>query len=137
MARNPAAQTAFGPMMLAAVEHNEPPGRRLVDDDLAESFLPVPLRLLAAATRWGPARRLMIRGSEFTGPGLWANLACRKRFIGDKIEEARSDIKAIDAVVVLGAGLDTLAYGLTRRARIPVFEVDLPVNIARKAKTVR
>ena len=134
MARNPAAQTAFGPMVLAAVEHNEPSGRRLVDDDLAESFLPVPLRLLAGATRWGPARRLMIRGSEFTGPGLWANLACRKRFIDDKIEEARADV---EAVVVLGAGLDTLAYRLTRRARIPVFEVDLQVNIARKAKTVR
>ena len=42
MARNPAAQTAFGPMVLAAVEQNEPPGRRLVDDDLAELFLPAP-----------------------------------------------------------------------------------------------
>ncbi|OBI16589.1 methyltransferase [Mycobacterium sp. E2327] len=134
MARNPAAQTAFGPMVLAAVEHNEPAGRRLVDDDLAELFLPRPLRLLAGATRWGPARRLMIRGSEFTGPGLWANLACRKRFIDDKIAAALGDA---DAVVILGAGLDTLAYRLTRRARIPVFEVDLPVNIARKAKTVR
>ena len=38
MARNPAAQTAFGPMVLAAVEQNEPPDRRLVDDDLAELF---------------------------------------------------------------------------------------------------
>ncbi|MBS2079698.1 SAM-dependent methyltransferase, partial [Mycobacterium tuberculosis] len=34
-------------------------------------------------------------------------------------------------------GLDTRAYLLTRRVRIPVFEVDLPVNIARKFKTVR
>jgi O-methyltransferase involved in polyketide biosynthesis len=49
MARNPVAQTAFGPMVLAAVEHNEPPGRRLVDDDLAELFLPAPMRLLAGA----------------------------------------------------------------------------------------
>ena len=74
----------------------------------------------------------MIRGSEFTGPGLWANLACRKRFIDDKLTEALDDI---DAVVILGAGLDTRAYLLTRQVRIPVFEVDLPVNIARKAKT--
>lgn len=134
MARNPAAQTAFGPMVLAAVEHNEPPGRRLVDDDLAELFLPAPLRWLVAATRWAPIRHLMIRGSEFTGPGLWANLACRKRFIGDKLAETFDDI---DAVVVLGSGLDTRPYLLTRRRRIPVFEVDLPVNIARKARTVR
>ena len=134
MARNPAAQTAFGPMVLAAVEQNEPPGRRLVDDDLADLFLPAPLRCLVAATRWGPARQLMIRGSEWTGPGLWANLACRKRFIGDKLLESRGEI---DAVVILGAGFDTRAYQLTRQIRIPVFEVDLPVNIARKLKTVR
>ena len=134
MPRNPVAQTAFGPMVLAAVEQNEPPGRRLVDDDLAELFLPAALRLLVGATRCGPARRLMIRASEFTGPGLWANLACRKHFIDDKLAESLDDI---DAVVILGAGLDTRAYRVTRRVRIPVFEVDLPANIAMKAKTVR
>ncbi|OJZ71350.1 methyltransferase [Mycobacterium paraffinicum] len=134
MARNSAAQTAFGPMVLAAIEQNEPPGRRLVDDDLAELFLPAPLRLLVAATRAGPVRRLMMRGSEWSGRGLWANLACRKRFIGDKLAEA---LDGIDAVVILGAGLDTRAYLLTRQIRIPVFEVDLPVNVARKLKTVR
>jgi methyltransferase (TIGR00027 family) len=134
MARNPAAQTAFGPMVLAAVEHNEPPGRRLVDDDLAELFLPAPLRWLVATTRFTPARRLMVRASEWSGPGLWANLACRKRFIADKLTEALADI---NAVVILGAGLDTRGYRLTRQVRIPVFEADLPVNIARKAKTVR
>lgn len=134
MARNPAAQTAFGPMVLTAVEQNEPPARRLVDDDLAELFLPTPLRWLVAATRAAPVRRLMIRGSEWSGRGLWANLACRKRFIGDKLAEALGEI---DAVVILGAGLDTRAYLLTRQVRLPVFEVDLPVNIARKVKTVR
>lgn len=121
-------------MVLAAIEQNEPPGRRLVDDDLAELFLPAPLRLLVAATRAGPVRRLMMRGSEWSGRGLWANLACRKRFIGDKLAEA---LDGIDAVVILGAGLDTRAYLLTRQIRIPVFEVDLPVNVARKLKTVR
>src|SRR3984957_9394139 len=134
MPRNLVAQTAFGPMVLAAVEQNEPPGHRFVDDDLAELFLPAGLRLLVRATRWGPARRLMIRASEFTGPGLWANLACRKHFIDDKLNAALDDI---DAVVILGAGLDTRAYRVTRRVRIPVFEVDLPANIAMKAKTVR
>jgi methyltransferase (TIGR00027 family) len=134
MARNPVAQTAFGPMALAAVEQNEPPGRRLVDDDLAGLFLPAPLRWLVAATRAAPIRRLMIRGSELTGPGLWVNMACRKRFIDDRLAEA---LDSIEAVVILGAGFDTRPYRLTRRARIPVFEVDLPVNIARKAKAVR
>lgn len=134
MAQNPAAQTAFGPMVLAAVEQNEPPGRRLVDDDLAKAFLPARLRRLVDTTRLSPLRRLLIAGSERTGPGLWANLACRKRFIGDKLDEALGDI---DAVVVLGAGLDTRAYHLTPRSRMPIFEVDQPVNIARKAAIVR
>lgn len=134
MARNPVAQTAFGTMVLTAVEQNEPPGRRLVDDDLAYLFLPATLRWLVAATRFAPLRRLMIRGSEFTGPGLWVNLACRKHFIDDKLEET---LGGIDAVVILGAGFDTRPYRLTRRRHIPVFEVDLPVNIARKAETVR
>ena len=121
-------------MVLAAVEQNEPVERRLVDDDLAELFLPMPMRWIVRATRWPAVRRALIRSSEWTGRGLWANLACRKRFIGDKLAEALDEI---DAVVILGAGLDTRAYRLTRRVRKPVFEVDLPVNIARKVKTVR
>jgi methyltransferase (TIGR00027 family) len=39
--------------------------------------------------------------------------------------------------VVLGAGLDTRAYHLAQHSRIPIFEVDQPVNIARKAAAVR
>jgi methyltransferase (TIGR00027 family) len=134
MMQNPVARTAVGPIVLAAVEHNEPPEKRLVDDDLAELFLPARLRWLVGATRLAPLRRLLIAASERSGPGLWANLACRKHFIGDKLEAALDDV---DAVVVLGAGLDTRAYHVTRRAQIPVFEVDLPINIAKKATAVR
>lgn len=119
---------------MAAVEQNEPPGQRLVDDDLAQLFLPARMRLLVAATRSSAVRRLLICASEWSGPGLWANLACRKRFIADKLHEALNDI---DAVVVLGAGLDTLACRLARRTPIPIFEVDVGINVARKSSTVR
>ncbi|EUA34401.1 methyltransferase, TIGR00027 family protein [Mycobacterium xenopi 3993] len=121
-------------MVLTAVEQHEPPGRRLVDDDLAGGFLPAPARLLTAATRSSVLRRLLVDTMERSGPGLWANLTCRKRYIGDKLHEA---LDSIDAVVILGAGLDTSAYRLARHSRIPVFEVDLPVNIARKAAALR
>jgi methyltransferase (TIGR00027 family) len=134
MPRNPAAQTAFGPMVLAAIEQREPAARRLVDDDLAARFLPAPTRWLVTATPPKLMRRLMTAAMERSGPGLWANFACRKRYIADKVTEALDDI---DAVVVLGAGLDTLAYRLARQTHIPIFEVDLPVNIARKAAAVR
>jgi methyltransferase (TIGR00027 family) len=121
-------------MMLAAIEQHEPSGQRLVDDDLAALFLPARARWLVAATRPAPLRRLLTAGMQRSRPGLWASLVCRKRFVADKLDDALGDI---DAVVILGAGLDTLAYRLTRRTRIPTFEADLPVNIARKAATVR
>ena len=112
MSRNPAAQTAFGPMMLAAMEQSEPPGRRLVDDDLAARFLPAPTRWLVTATPQTAMRRLMMAVMERDGPGLWATMTCRKRYIADKVGET---LDSIDAVVVLGAGLDTLAYRLARK----------------------
>lgn len=134
MARNLAAQTAFGPMVLAAVEQHEAPNRRLVNDDLAVAFLPTGLRALVGATRLTPVRRLMVGATERSGPGLWANLVCRKRFIDEKLDEALPDI---DAVVILGSGLDTRPYRLARRSEIPVFEIDLPVNIERKKTIVQ
>jgi len=76
----------------------------------------------------------MMAAMERDGPGLWANMTCRKRYIADKVTEA---LDSIDAVVVLGAGLDTLAYRLARTSVIPIFEVDQPVNIERKAAAVR
>ena len=121
-------------MVLAAVERNEDAGRRLVDDDLAASFLPGALRAFVRATRPSLLRRLVIGASERSGPGLWANIACRNRFVDDKLDESLGDI---DAVVILGAGLDTRGYRLARRTDIPVYELDLPVNIERKRAVVR
>jgi len=120
-------------MVLSAVEHQEPPDRRLVDDDLAASFLPKPLRALVRATRFRLVRRAVIAASERSGPGLWANLACRKSYIDDNLAES---LPGVDAVVILGAGLDTRPYRLARLGDVPVFEVDLPVNIARKRAVV-
>jgi methyltransferase (TIGR00027 family) len=134
MARNPAAQTAFGPMVQAAIEQYEPPERRLVEDDLARSILPVGQRALVRAMRWPLLRRLTISAGERAVPGSWALIACRKRLIDDKLDEALPDI---DAVVVLGSVMDTRGYRLARRSDIPVFEVDLPVNIARKKAAVQ
>ncbi|MDT5241640.1 MAG: hypothetical protein QOG79_3574 [Mycobacterium sp.] len=120
-------------MVLSAIEHHEPPDRRLVDDDLAASFLPKPLRALVRATRFRPVRRAVIAASERSGPGLWANVSCRKSYIDDNLAES---LPAVDAVVILGAGLDTRPYRLARLGDVPVFEVDLPVNIARKRAVV-
>jgi methyltransferase (TIGR00027 family) len=134
MPPNPAAQTAFGPMVLIAVEQSEPPDRRLVNDDLAARFLPAPVRWLVTSAPPNPLRRLTIAAMEREGPGLWASMNCRKRYITEKVTASLGDV---DAVVVLGAGFDTLAYRLARTTQIPIFEVDQPVNITRKAAAVR
>jgi methyltransferase (TIGR00027 family) len=133
MAKNPAAQTAFGPMVQVAIEQYEPAERRLVDDDLALSILPAGQRAMVRAMRWPPLRRMTIWAGERAVPGSWALITCRKRYVDDKLDEALGNI---DAVVVLGAGMDTKAYRLAHRSDIPVFEVDLPVNIDRKRAAV-
>lgn len=120
-------------MVLSAIEHQEPPDRRLVDDDLAASFLPKPLRALVRASKFRLIRRAVIAASERSGPGLWANLSCRKSYIDDNLAES---LPSVEAVVILGAGLDTRPYRLARLGDVPVFEVDLPVNITRKRAIV-
>lgn len=64
---------------------------------------------------------------------MWASIVCRKRLIDERLTAALPDI---DAVVVLGAGLDTRAYRLPV-TETQILEVDQPVNIARKAAVVR
>ncbi|WNG84195.1 SAM-dependent methyltransferase [Mycobacterium sp. ITM-2016-00316] len=134
MAPNPAAQTAFGPMVLAAIEQLEVPERRLVDDDLAESFLPGRLRAVVRLARFGPLRRMLIAASDRSGPGLWASVVCRKRYIDEKVSDPVSEI---DAVVILGSGLDTRPYRIARYSDLPVHELDQPVNIERKTAAVQ
>jgi methyltransferase (TIGR00027 family) len=121
-------------MVQAAIEQYEPPERRLVSDDLALSILPAGQRALVRAMRWPLLRRLTIAAGERAVPGSWSIITCRKRYIDDKLGEALGDI---DAVVILGAGMDTRAYRLAHRSDVPVFEVDLPVNIARKKAAVQ
>ena len=134
MARNPAAQTAFGPMVQVAIEQYEPPERRLVDDDLALSILPARQRAIVRAMRWSFLRRMTIAAGERAVPGSWTIITCRKRYIDDKLDESLGNI---DAVVILGAGMDTRGYRLAHRSDIPVFELDLPVNIERKMAAVQ
>ena len=121
-------------MVQAAIEQYEPPERRLVSDDLALSILPARHRALVRAMRWPLLRRLTIAAGERAVRGSWSLITCRKRYIDDKLDATLDDI---DSVVILGSGMDTRAYRLAHRSDIPVFEVDLPVNIERKRAAVR
>ncbi|MUM17222.1 SAM-dependent methyltransferase [Mycobacterium sp. CBMA271] len=129
---NPAAQTAFGPMAIAAIEQHQPRGSRIVDDDLAAAILPGSLRWFVRALAWTPLRNLLVRLAERAGQGAWSIFVCRKRYIDDQLAAGQ-----FDAVVDLGAGLDTRGSRLAPISPIPVFEVDQPVNTAVKRRAIK
>ena len=131
---NPASQTAVGPMVIVAVEQYCSAEQRLVQDDLAYHFLPAGVQFIVRLARWRPARSLLMNLTEKTGQGIWGSVLCRKRYIDDML---RASSREIDAVVILGAGLDTRVYRMAELATIPVFEVDLPENIAYKRKKLQ
>ena len=59
------------------------------DDDLALSILPAGQRALVRAMRWSLLRRLMMCGRASGRCAVRGrNIACRKRFIDDKLDEA-------------------------------------------------
>ena len=130
---NPAAQTALGPMVVVAAEQHEP--APLIHDSVAQRLLPVSARIAVALTRWSPARRALIAATDKKLRGGWASFLCRKRYIDDQLVNAVA--KGIDAVVILGAGYDTRAYRLPTLVGVPICEVDLPTNIARKEAALR
>jgi methyltransferase (TIGR00027 family) len=128
-----ASRTAYGPMVIAAVEQYEPAAHRILDDPLAVRLLPPALATIARAGRWRRARELLVRGTESTAEGLWAAVLCRKRYADEQVAAALAD--GIGQLLVLGAGLDTRAYRLAGAAS--VFEVDVAANVAAKGKRVR
>ncbi len=133
--RPPAAQTAFGPMVIAAAEQHHPEAQRLLSDELAIRLLPPGLRLTARACRWRFVRNFLINATDKKAPGMWGGMLCRKRYADDKVTEAVD--AGIGQVVILGAGLDTRAYRLAAPAGVPTFELDLPANIAGKQERLR
>lgn len=131
--RPPAARTAFGPMVIAAVEQFVPEDRRILTDPLAPRLLPPGLALVARACRWRALRDRLVTMTEAKGRGLWAGMLCRKRYVDEQVTSAVA--AGIDQVVVLGAGLSSAAYRAGKRAQ--AYEVDLPDNVDTKRARVR
>lgn len=121
-----AASTAFGPMVVVAIEQHQPASNRMVDDPVAVSMLPLGLRLLVGAMRLKLLEDWVFRASEAQMPGIRASMLCRKRYINDVTLSAIED--GIEQFVILGAGLDTSAYRLPALADKKTYEVDLPEN---------
>jgi methyltransferase (TIGR00027 family) len=133
--RAAAAQTAFGPMVIAAVEQYTPAPHRVLDDDLAVRLLPTAQRLVVRACRWRFVRTLLIKATDGSAPGMWGGMICRKRYADDQVAEAVA--AGIGQVVFLGAGLDTRACRLVAPAGARAFELDLPANTEYKTRRLR
>jgi methyltransferase (TIGR00027 family) len=132
---NRASRTAMGTTAIVVTERGVDEAQRLAEDDLAERFQPAWANPILGLVRWAPARRLLVRLVERQAPGMWASMLCRKRYIYERACEALEH--DCDAVVILGAGLDTLGYRVQRLRNVPVFEVDLPENIEFKQAKIR
>ncbi len=130
---DPVEQTAIGPMVIVAAEQYE--ASPLIHDPWAARIMPLGGRIAASPARWSPIRRGFIAVTEKRIRGGWANFISRKRYVDDQLVNAVG--KGIEAVVILGAGFDTRAYRLPDLAGIPVCEVDLPGNVARKTVALR
>lgn len=115
-------------MMIIAADQAEE--RPIVRDDVMIRMAPPVTRAMVTAIRWAPVRRWLMGVTEKQLPGLWGELLCRKRYAEDCLRAALAD--GVTEVVLLGAGLDTLAYRVPEAAKARVYEVDLPANIARK-----
>lgn len=120
------------PLVIAAVEHQRSAESRLLADELALQMLPAFLRPLLRRRIIGLRLAASMDRRE---PGVWNSLACRKRYFDDVVAASVRD--GLQALVVLGAGLDTRAIRLATSPGVPSFEVDLPVNLARKARRIR
>jgi methyltransferase (TIGR00027 family) len=133
--RSASAQTALGPMVIAAAERYTPQRQRLFDDELAARFLPPGVRWIVQACRWRPVRDLLVRVTERSAPGLWGSMLCRKRYADDAVTDALA--AGIEQIVFLGAGLDTRAYRLVAPAGGLAFELDQRANTDDKQRRLR
>ena len=130
-----AGKTASGPTALIAIEQFYPREQRVIDDDIAYRVLSPGFRAFVQITRPSWVRRLLIHRSESGDfPGMWSGLLCRKRYIDDSLAEAAG---LVDAVVNLGAGMDTRAYRHDFPGDTPVWEVDQPEVIQQKKAGLR
>jgi methyltransferase (TIGR00027 family) len=128
------AYTAYRVMFYVALEQYQPIEHRLIHDEVARQMLPGHLKFLLYIFGFRPFRQGFFNLIERGFPGTRGGL-CRKRYIDDKLVEAIE--RGINAVVILGSGLDTRAYRIPQLSTLTVFEVDLPQTIAYKEGKLR
>ena len=133
---NRASKTAWGPIVQVAFEQFVPQPQRIIQDAFAYRFLPTPLRWFVNIGRSGALRNRLFALIDRRVPGIRGGILCRKRYIDDTLVKSLS--QGLRNLVILGAGMDTLAYRNPEISTLQVYEVDLPEIIeAKKAVLIR
>jgi methyltransferase (TIGR00027 family) len=130
-----AATTAYGVMAQIALEQARPKARRIFEDPLAVHMLSPSQQAMTMFISMRPLRQPLYGLLEKVAPGIANGILSRKRYIDDKLSESLRS--GINTVVILGSGLDTLAYRNSQLMNAHVYEVDLPEIITYKEKKVR
>jgi methyltransferase (TIGR00027 family) len=119
-----ASRTAQHNALFRALDSALPPGRRVVEDPLARSFLSGGLAFVAAIARIPGLRELVPWFIDRRWPGTRSALVARTRLIDEAITAGLDG--STEQMVILGAGFDSRAYRLSGLAELAVFEVDHP-----------
>ena len=132
MANRRVSNTALGAAICRLIEQYQPENMRLFEDAFIKNLIAAPLRVMMQSKG---LREYTVRQTDAIMPGIYGVQVCRTRFIDEAIEKALA--QGITQVVILGAGLDTRAYRLTRMKQARIFEVDLPDAQKKKKERLR
>jgi methyltransferase (TIGR00027 family) len=128
------SRTAEHNALFRAIEARTPGEDRVVEDPLAEGFLSVRFKLVAAPARWRVWRVAVTRLIDGRWPGVRPTVIARTRLIDETIARI---VAGTPQLVILGAGLDTRAWRLPALDGVVVFEVDHPDTQRRKRARLR
>lgn len=124
------SRTAEHNALFRAIEHARRKKDRIVDDMLAQSFLPTPFRLAALLSHSPLCSAMLCRYIDYRWPGSRTSLVARTRLIDEYVTSALAN--GVSQIVILGAGFDSRAYRIADVERTRFFEVDHPNTSAIK-----
>ena len=124
------SSTGYGPAVMRAMENLLPEDKRLFADPYSEKFLSPLYKVFVVLMRSPTMLNLMVKLREKLTPGIIGGLICRTRYIDDAVNDALGE--GFEAVVNLGAGMDTRAFRIPGIEKVNYFELDLPELVQAK-----
>ncbi len=118
------SSTAYGAAFLRAVENLLPEDIRLFDDPYSEKIMPPIFKLFVIIMRPPKIWSFLMNMREKSTPGVVGGIICRTRYIDDVLKNAIKE--GFEAVVNLGAGMDTRVFRIPGIENVKYFELDFP-----------